>query len=62
MTKHAEYEKMPNNLKNLELSDHSMQALNKMKWVVTEKVHGASFSFIYQDKKLLFAKWKEYLE
>ncbi|MEO7176019.1 MAG: hypothetical protein ABIV51_09075 [Saprospiraceae bacterium] len=62
MTKHVEYEKMPKNLKNLWLSEQSTQALSKMKWAVTEKVQEANFSFIYQNRKLLFAKWKEYLE
>ncbi|MDR2237854.1 MAG: 2'-5' RNA ligase [Chryseobacterium sp.] len=35
--------------------------MEKLKWVVTEKVHGANFSFIYENGNLKFAKRKEYL-
>lgn len=36
--------------------------MEKLKWVVTEKVHGANFSFIYEKGNLKFAKRKEYLK
>lgn len=62
MNKHSEYEKMPKSLKGLHLSEKAMQDLNKLKWVVTEKVHGANFSFVYEDHQLLFAKRKAYLQ
>lgn len=62
MNKHSEYEKMPKNLKGLHLSEKAMQDLNKLKWVVTEKVHGANFSFVYEDHQLSFAKRKAYLQ
>ncbi|NML39947.1 2'-5' RNA ligase [Chitinophaga sp. G-6-1-13] len=62
MNKNSEYEKMPKSLKGLDLSEKAMQDLNKLKWVVTEKVHGANFSFVYEDHQLLFAKRKAYLQ
>ncbi|MBC9932811.1 RNA ligase family protein [Chitinophaga qingshengii] len=62
MPKHSEYEKMPKNLKGLHLSEKAMQDLNKLKWVVTEKIHGANFSFVYEDHQLLYAKRKDYLQ
>lgn len=62
MSKNSEYEKMPKNLKGLHLSEKAMQELHKLKWVVTEKIHGANFSFVYEDHRLLFAKRKAYLQ
>ncbi|WP_160714973.1 RNA ligase family protein [Chitinophaga solisilvae] len=61
MNRNAEYEKMPKNLKGLHLSEKAMKELNKLKWIVTEKIHGANFSFVYEQRKLLFAKRKAYL-
>ncbi|SEW56389.1 RNA ligase family protein [Chitinophaga arvensicola] len=61
MNKNTEYEKMPKNLKGLHLSDKEQHALNKLKWVVTEKIHGANFSFVYENHQLLYAKRKDYL-
>jgi len=61
MNKNSEYEKMPKNLKGLHLSEKEQHDLNKLKWVVTEKVHGANFSFVYEDHQLRFAKRKDYL-
>lgn len=62
MNPNSEYEKMPKNLKGLHLSDKAQQDLNKLKWVVTEKIHGANFSFVYEDHQLLYAKRKDYLK
>ncbi|NLU92042.1 RNA ligase family protein [Chitinophaga sp. Ak27] len=62
MSPNAEYEKMPKNLKGLQLSEKAQQDLNKLKWVVTEKIHGANFSFVYEDHQLLYAKRKAYLK
>jgi Rnl2 family RNA ligase len=62
MSEFSGYEKMPNNLKKLGLSENDFSKIEKFKWVVTEKVHGANFSFIYQDTDLKFAKRKEYLK
>jgi len=55
------YEKMPSNLKKLGLNESEFSKLEKLKWVVTEKAHGANFSFIYENKKLKFAKRKSFL-
>lgn len=57
----SEYEKMPKSFKKLSLSEKEYSGLNKVQWIVTEKVHGANFSFIYQDKQLKFAKRKDLL-
>ncbi|NLR82540.1 RNA ligase family protein [Chitinophaga eiseniae] len=62
MNPNAEYEKMPKNLKGLHLSEKAQQDLNKLKWVVTEKIHGANFSFVYENHQLLYAKRKDYLK
>lgn len=55
------YEKMPDNLQKLKLDDHQMRQLEKAQWAVTEKVHGANFSFRYGEGKLSFGKRKELL-
>ncbi len=57
----SEYEKMASGLKELVSDELTFNRLNKLDWVVTEKVHGANFRFIYQDKKLQFGKRKELL-
>lgn len=57
----SEYEKMPKDFRKLGQDTKTFSEMNKLKWVVTEKVHGANFSFVYQDKKLAYAKRKEYL-
>ncbi|MEL1245513.1 RNA ligase family protein [Flavobacterium sp. DGU11] len=61
MNNFSEYEKMPKDFNKLGQDTKVFNELNKLKWVVTEKVHGANFSFIYHDRKLAFAKRKEYL-
>ncbi len=35
--------------------------LDKIDWIVTEKIHGANFCFIYENKKLSYGKRKENL-
>jgi Rnl2 family RNA ligase len=62
MKSHNAYEKMPKSLKKLNLNDTQTAALDKLKWVVTEKIHGANFGFVYEQKRLKFAKRKEFLE
>lgn len=59
---HHSYEKMPDSLKKLNLDEAGMKQLNKMQWAVTEKVHGANFSFIYEAGKVSYAKRKELLD
>jgi Rnl2 family RNA ligase len=61
MNNFSEYEKMPKNFNKLGQDIKVFNELNKLKWVVTEKVHGANFSFVYESKKLAYAKRKEYL-
>lgn len=53
---------MPKSLKNMGLDERALQELEKVKWVVTEKVHGANFSFLYDDQQLRFAKRKDFLK
>lgn len=62
MDRNSEYEKMPKSLKGLHLTEKEQHELNKLKWVVTEKIHGANFSFIYEHQQLLYAKRKDYLK
>ncbi|UUC45141.1 RNA ligase family protein [Flavobacterium cerinum] len=62
MSEFSGYEKMPNSLKKLGLSEKDFSEMEKLKWVVTEKVHGANFSFVYQNGTLKFAKRKDYLK
>ena len=61
MSEFSGYEKMPNSFEKLGLSESEFAELNKLQWVVTEKVHGANFSFVYQNNNLKYAKRKEYL-
>ncbi len=62
MREFSGYEKMPNSLKKLGLSEKDFSEMEKLKWVVTEKVHGANFSFSYDNGTLRFAKRKDYLQ
>jgi len=61
MKKNSEFEKMPKTLTQLGLDEKALNEISKLKWVVTEKVHGANFSIVYENRKLLFAKRKAYL-
>lgn len=61
MSEFSSYEKMPSSLKKLGLNESDFAKMEKVNWVVTEKVHGANFSFVYHDRNLKFAKRKEYL-
>lgn len=61
MNEFSGYEKMPSSLKKLGLSENDFSQMEKLKWVVTEKVHGTNFSFVYENGNLKFAKRKEYL-
>lgn len=59
---HSEYEKMPKSFDKLNLDEKAFSELGKLKWVVTEKVHGANFSFVYEHRELSCAKRKEPLQ
>ncbi len=61
MSEFSSYEKMPSNLKKLGLSETDFSKMEKLKWVVTEKIHGANFSFVYENRTLRYAKRKVYL-
>lgn len=52
---------MPTSLKKLGLNQKQYAFLDKIDWVVTEKIHGANFCFIYENDKLSYGKRKEYL-
>ena len=43
---HAGYEKMAESLAELDLDEAGLRALRKTEWVVTEKIHGASFALV----------------
>lgn len=58
---HNEYEKMPKGFQSYGFDERQSRELSKLKWVVTEKVHGANFSFVYSDGTLKYAKRKEFL-
>ncbi|KRD05382.1 2'-5' RNA ligase [Flavobacterium sp. Root901] len=62
MSHFSEYEKMPENFNQLGQNEKLVKNMNRLKWVVTEKIHGANFSFIYQNRNLNFAKRKEILK
>ncbi|GAA6764879.1 hypothetical protein AAFH68_08130 [Flavobacterium sp. CGRL1] len=62
MSTFSEYEKMPENFNQYGQNEKLVKDMNKLKWVVTEKVHGANFSFVYQNKNLQFAKRKDLLK
>ncbi|MEL6558219.1 MAG: RNA ligase family protein [Bacteroidota bacterium] len=66
MSNYSGYEKMAGSLKKLSsgrvaLNDQDISQLDKLKWVVTEKIHGANFSFSYDNNTLRYGKRKEYL-
>ncbi|MCE6992272.1 RNA ligase family protein [Dyadobacter sp. CY323] len=58
----SDYEKIASSFKDLAADEIAFNQLNKLEWVATEKIHGAHFRFIYQDKKLLYGKRRELLE
>ena len=61
MSDFSGYEKMPSSMKKLGLNENDLGKLEKIQWVITEKIHGANFSFVYEEGKLKFAKRKAYL-
>ncbi len=56
------YDKIPESLAKLKIELEDLRQLNKQKWVVLEKVHGANFSFTISDKEIRYAKRKESLD
>ncbi len=61
MSEFESYEKMPDSIRKLGLDLHDTQLLEKVDWVVTEKIHGANFSFMLVGDELRYAKRKEFL-
>ena len=61
MSEFSGYEKMPSSIKKMGLNESDFAKLEKVSWVVTEKIHGANFSFVYENAQLKFAKRKAYL-
>ena len=61
MSEFSGYEKMPDSLKKIGLTEKDLSNMDKLKWVATEKIHGANFSFSYEDGHLKYSKRREYL-
>ncbi|MDR0263475.1 MAG: hypothetical protein LBJ04_09640 [Sphingobacterium sp.] len=61
MSEFSGYEKMPDTFKKLGFNEKELSRAGKLRWVVTEKIHGANFSFVYENAQLKFAKRREYL-
>jgi Rnl2 family RNA ligase len=56
------YEKMPRDLRKVNARE--LAQMEKKKWVVTEKIHGANFSFVYETatSTIRFARRRDYLD
>ncbi|MBX7242906.1 MAG: 2'-5' RNA ligase [Bacteroidia bacterium] len=61
MNEFSEFEKIPETLRNAEENEKYFREIHKLTWAVTEKIHGANFSFVYEDHQLKYAKRREYL-
>lgn len=59
---HFSYQKIRESAKKWQLNIQQYQLLEKLDWVVTEKIHGANFSILVDKEGVLFAKRKEILE
>lgn len=62
MSNFQSYEKMAEGLKALQLSPESNRQLEKIDWIVNEKIHGANFSILLNEQGLAYAKRKETLQ
>lgn len=60
--KYSSYEKIPEGLNQLQLSESDYRLLKKVDWVVTEKIHGANFGITTDGVTVEFAKRKELLQ
>lgn len=60
--KYSSYEKIPEGLNQLQLSESDYRLLKKVDWVVTEKIHGANFGITTDGVTVDFAKRKELLQ
>lgn len=59
---HISYQKIRESSKKWQLDIQQYQMLEKLDWVVTEKIHGANFSILVNSETVQFAKRKEVLE
>lgn len=58
----ARYEKMPESTRKWSLTEKDIRVMQKARWCVTEKIHGAHFVFLTNGQDVLCAKRKEVLE
>ena len=59
---HISYQKIRESSKKWQLDIQQHQLLEKLDWVVTEKIHGANFSILVNAEGVQFAKRKEILD
>lgn len=59
---YVSYDKIPESLNQLNLSESDYRLLKKTDWVVTEKVHGANFGITTDGVEVQFAKRKQLLQ
>ena len=55
------YDKIAERLEEYNLSEQAYRTLQKIDWVVCEKIHGANFCVICTPDEILYAKRKEFL-
>ncbi|GAB4334533.1 MAG: hypothetical protein OHK0038_11760 [Flammeovirgaceae bacterium] len=56
------YDKIYENFAHLQVEPKEMKKLDKVLWVVTEKIHGANFSVHFSNNEVSYAKRKEILQ
>lgn len=59
---YVSYEKIPESINKLNLTESDYRLLKKTDWVVTEKIHGANFGIVTDGSEVRFAKRKEFLQ
>jgi Rnl2 family RNA ligase len=57
-----EYDRIAEKPEKWALDERLYRQIQKARWVVTEKIHGANFSFVTDGKKIRCAKRKSYLD
>jgi hypothetical protein len=55
------YEKIPESPQHWGLDERGFRALTKVRWVVTEKIHGANFCFVVHNGTVRCANRREFL-
>jgi Rnl2 family RNA ligase len=56
------YEKIPETLNKLQLTEAEYRIFKKTDWVVTEKIHGSNFGIVTDGMQVRFGKRKEFLQ